>query len=293
MLNVYWIGYGGSSYLAEELRPIIQQLGMTFFTIHEHANADIQWGLDSWKSHLSKADIVVLPANFQTQPAKSCNRLTQSMALGKPVICSPLQAYLDIEKDHPGSFLIARTKEEWKEHLTQLRDDENLRKDLSQKALTASKDYSIDVIGAKWVSALIEDKEPIDIIITTYNNIDYLKLCLDSIMRNTDIAFNIIISDAGSDDVTWSFLKALKKENYASLKLGSLKVLGKNNERKNYSETCNAGIQNSVSKYFVILNSDVIVSKGWLSNMVSKMKTDKAIAACGVLSNCDRGWLFQ
>ena len=62
--------------------------------------------------------------------------------------------------------------------------------------------------------------------------------------------------------------------------------------RKNYSEACNAGIKASSSEYFVILNSDVIVSKSWLKNTVKKMKTIPRLAACGVLSNCDRGWLF-
>lgn len=292
-LKVMSCSYGGNSVLVENLRPVIESLGLDLVAIHEHSNANIQWTRDTWKEHLSKADIIIVPSNYELQPAKSANRVTQALALGKPTICSPLPAYLDVERDHPGCVLIARSPEEWKEKLLLLRDSECLRRELSQRALVASQAYSIDVIGQKWANVLISVcDDPIDVIITTYNNEEYLKLCIDSIIKNTDIDYKIIISDAGSDESMWIFLNTLKEENYFSLKLKGLKIIGKKNERKNYSETCNAGIRCSTSKYFVILNSDVIVSKRWLFNMLDKMKNEKILAACGVLSNCDRGWLF-
>ena len=39
-LKVGWVGYGGNSWMAEELRPIIEELEMELFTIHEHENAN-------------------------------------------------------------------------------------------------------------------------------------------------------------------------------------------------------------------------------------------------------------
>jgi GT2 family glycosyltransferase len=102
-------------------------------------------------------------------------------------------------------------------------------------------------------------------------------------MLNTSSPYRIIISDAGSNEETWEYLRALK----------GITVLGASGERKNFSETCNAGIVASNSKYFVILNSDVIVSKDWLKNMIHKMDTTSRLASCGVLSNCDRNWRFK
>ena len=294
MLKVMTACYGGNSFLAENLRPLINSLGMQLFTLHEWDSADIKWELGTWLGHMSQADIVICPANYKIQPEKSANRLTQAMALGKPVICSPLRAYLEVLQSHPGSCIIADTPEEWKEKLTLLRDNPSIREEISKKALVASQDYSIDAMGKKWADlfcGMEEKRDPVDIIITTYNNPRYLELCLDSIIKNTDIDFNIIISDAGSNEAMWIFLKELNKK-YISTKLKKLDIFGKLNERKNYSETCNYGILKSTSKYFVILNSDVIVSKGWLGNMLEKMVKDKKLAACGVLSNCDRGWLF-
>ena len=282
-LKVMTVCYGGNSGLAEDLRPMISGLEMELFTVHEWDNADVKWERSTWLEHYRQADIAICPANYKIQPAKSANRLTQAMSLGKPVICSPLSAYLDVAEKFPGTFLIASTPEEWRAHLQLLRDDKALREELGKKAQEASRAYSIDAIGNKWIDVLHEkNSDPIDIIITVYNNVEYLKLCLESISRNTDIPHNIIISDAGSNDETWTFLKSLK----------NVKVVGAANVRRNYSETCNVGIKTSTSDFFVILNSDVIVSKGWLSNMLNKMKKDNTIGACGVLSNCDKGWLF-
>jgi len=291
MLKVYSCCYGGNSYLVEEIRPIIEELGLTLILIHEHDNADIKWDKNTWFDHLKKADIIIAPANYKIQPAKSANRLTQAMSMGKPVICSPMPAYLDVGKKHPGSFLLADNKDEWKERLKLLKNAPSFRQQLGKRALKASQDYSIDAMGKKWKKVLdnalistVPDKKgaKVDIIIPTYKNVNYLKLCLESIYKNTDIPFRIIISDAGSDENTWKYLRTLKE-----------KVIGEVGHRKNYSEACNAGIKASSSEYFVILNSDVIVSKDWLKNMVNKMKTVPRLAACGVLSNCDRGWLFD
>jgi glycosyltransferase involved in cell wall biosynthesis len=174
MKKVYWFGYGGNSYLAEELRQTISELEMELVTIHEHENANVKWNRSTWIEELKKADIIILPTNTD-QPAKSNNKLTQSLSLGKPVICSPLPAYSKIYEKYPASFLIVKDKTDWKKYLKQLRDDELLRKTLSENALKVVNNYSIDSIGQQWIS-LFNSLEKIDIIIPTYNNLPCLKL---------------------------------------------------------------------------------------------------------------------
>jgi len=293
MLKVYWLGYGGSSYLAEELRPVIESLGMSLTTIHEWENADIKWELGTWLDNLKQADIVIIPTTHEKQPAKSNTRLTQSLAIGKPVVCGPLDAYLQVDKKYPGSFLIAYTKEDWVKHLTDLRDKPELRESLSKMAVIAAQDYSIDAVGKKWAEVLFGETpvsatscsqimEPVDLIIVNYNNARYLKLCVESIFKNTP-AFNLIISDAGSNEETWAYLESLK----------GVTLVGNRKTRRNYSEACNAGIEASRAEYFAILNSDLIMSEKWLENILDKFHKILGLSACGVLSNCDFGWLHQ
>ena len=116
MFKVYWQGYGGTKYLAEEMRSLIENLGMSLTTISEWQDSNIIWDKNTWLQELSKADILILPLNYQIQDAKSNNRLTQYCALGKPVICSPLPAYVRIIEKY-NCALIASNQEEFKQHL--------------------------------------------------------------------------------------------------------------------------------------------------------------------------------
>lgn len=295
MLKVGWIGYGGNSWMADELRPVIEELGMELFTIHEHDNADIQWNKDTWLEYLKKADIVIAPANYKKQPAKSANRVTQALSLGKAVICSPLAAYLAVAEKHPGSFLIADTPEEWKERLTLLKNTPSFREQLGKRALEAAKDYSIDAIGKKWEQVLSVDKntetvdnDAVDIVIPTYKNLRGLKLCLESIWECTAVPYNLIIINNGNDEEMHRYLFD-EVQNISYIKKEGL----------NFAQAVNLGIRSGKSKYVMILNDDVIVSRGWLWNMVEEYNSKisqglfNKIGAMGLFSNCDKGWLHN
>jgi len=283
MKTVYFFGYGGSTKVLGPLKPIINELGLKLVTIHEWPDADIKWELNTWLIELKKADIIIIPANYKIQPCKSNTRLTQALSLGKPVICSPLDAYIRVYNETPGCCLIADSIEEWKECLIKLRDDDNFCKQLAIKALIAAQNYSIEKISKKWIDVLLSNENEIDIIITIYNNVEYLTMCLDSIKKNTYSAYRVIISDAGSNSATWEYYKTLT----------NVKIFGKQGKRLCFSQTCNIGIKNSTSKYFVLLNSDVIVSKNWDLALLKKMEADPNLGICGVLSNCDRFWLHD
>lgn len=285
-MKVGWIGYGGHSWQAEELRPIIEELGMELFTIHEHDNADIKWEKDTWYEHLKKAAIIIAPADYKKQPAKSANRLTQAMSMGKAVVCSPLPAYLEVAKKHPGSFLIADTPEDWKSKLSLLKNTPSFYDELCKRALEASKDYSIDVMGEKWVDVLSEERDSVDIIIPTYKNLRGLKLCLDSIRECTTVPYNLIIVNNGDDEEMHDYLF-----NEIEYKRVYIRKKG-----LNFAQAINEGIKASSSKYVLFLNDDVIVSRGWLWNMVQACTGDGGdgdVGAVGIFSNCDEGWLHN
>jgi len=281
-LKVMSCSYGGNSVLVEKLRPVIEILKMELIAIHEHSNADIQWTRDTWKENLSKADIIIVPSNYGTQPAKSANRVTQALALGKPTICSPLPAYLDVERDHPGCVLIARSSDEWREKLILLRDSEGLRRELSQRALVASQSYSIDVIGQKWADVLLDqNKVEVDIVIPTYNNPRCLKLCIDSIRACTDIPYKITVVNNGPDEEVHRYLSSQSDINY--IKKG----------RMTFAQAVNAGIISGNFNYVCILNDDTILSKGWLRELIRPCQEDPDMGAVNPLSNCDKNWLHS
>ena len=289
-LKIYSLSYGGNSWMAEDLRPTIEKLGMSLFTIHEHENADIKWEVDTWLNHLREADIIIAPANYKKQPAKSANRLTQAMSLGKPVLCSLLPAYLDVAKKYPGTFLLADNPEEWEECLQLLRDSSSFREQLGKRALKASQDFSIDSIGNKWLNLLkgIKVKYDVpddmknnitDIVIPTYKNLRGLKLCIESILSCTFVPYKIIIVNNGNDE---------ELHRYCSQRNDIVYI---KKERLNFAQAINVGIKASDSKYVVLLNDDVIVSEWWLHHLISECP--EGVGAVGPLSNCDKFWVHK
>jgi glycosyltransferase involved in cell wall biosynthesis len=275
-LKVYWIGYGGNSVFAEDLRPTIEKLGMSLTTIHEHSNANIQWNRFTWLGHLREADIIIVPANWKVQPAKSNNRLTQAMSLGKPVICSPMPAYLKVAESHPDSFLIADTVEEWEKALIQLRDDQEFRLAMGKRALEASKDYSIDVIAKKWLDVFASDPDCVDIVIPTYKNLRGLKLCLESIRNCVGIPHKIFVVNNGSDEQLHQYLSTQDDITYIK------------KDKLNFAQAVNIGIRAGKYKYVLILNDDTILSRNSLETMVKACEV--GVGGVNPLSNCDFGW---
>lgn len=264
--------------MAEKIRPIIEELGMDLVTMHEWDSANIKWQRNTWKQELSKADIVILPANYEKQPAKSNNRLIQCLSMGLPSVCSPLDSYVKVEKENPGCCLFARNNEKWRAQLQKLQD-ENLRKEMASRGPTIARAFSIDEIGKKWIRAIDENRN-VDIVIPTYNNPYCLKLCIDSIRACTMVPYRIIVVNNGDNEDTKRYLD--EQADIQSIHTGRL----------NFAQAINLGIGSGSSPYICLLNDDTIVSKGWLTHLVSSA-SDSGIGAVGVLSNCDKGWLHD
>lgn len=136
---------------------------------------------------------------------------------------------------------------------------------------------------AKWLT-VIEDlcKEvcsppKVDIIIPTYNNLKYLKPCVESIRRQTDWPYNLIVVDSG-DDETYEWLKSQP----------DIKVV-RSESRMCYSEACNLGIAESKERYVLLLNNDTIVTRYWLTGMMMEAMKP-SVGAVGPFSNCDFGF---
>ena len=282
-----YVGMGGNSWLVTSyLRKAIENAGYDLCVVSEWNSADYKWSLDTWQSLMAQADVVLCPQRVINQPHKSANKVTQALAIGIPVVASKLHAYQEVIEDGVNGYL-CDTPEEWESALIQIKR----KKFVPSKLAYSVRDYYrlnvvkqfIDAIkqSTKKEGHVVPTIEPVSIIIPVYNGLEYLKLCLDSIALNTDYPYEVILSDAGSTSDVWDFLDVLN----------GYTILGNRDTRLNFSQACNAGILASTREFFVVLNSDVIVSPGWLSPLVKAMRCGERVAACGVLSNCDVGWM--
>jgi GT2 family glycosyltransferase len=113
--------------------------------------------------------------------------------------------------------------------------------------------------------------------IVSYNSLDFLKECLQSIFKNPPyLSYRVIVVDNASEDGTAEFLK----KNYPEVSLIENKInigfAAANN--KAIKESCS---QESCSDYIVLLNSDCEVYEKSLDRMVQFMEENPDVGIAG------------
>lgn len=116
------------------------------------------------------------------------------------------------------------------------------------------------------------------IIIVTYNNLALTRLCLESVLRNTEHPnFEIIIVDNLSKDGSPDYLRQL-----AELE-PSVKVI-LNDQNFGFAKANNQGIELATGDFIVLLNNDTVVPPGWLSRLLRHLD-DPQIGMVGPVTN--------
>ncbi|MCL4499142.1 MAG: glycosyltransferase [Chloroflexi bacterium] len=96
------------------------------------------------------------------------------------------------------------------------------------------------------------------IILAVQNQIEWSKLCIDSILKNSEgESYELIIVDNGSDEATASYLDSLP---------ATVIHLETN---QGLARAWNTGIRKATGRYLVFLHSDVIVPPRWLPNLLA------------------------
>ena len=121
-------------------------------------------------------------------------------------------------------------------------------------------------------------KEHVDIIICVHNAYEDVKRCIETVYEYTTEPFSIIIVDDGSEVQTRDYLRTLV-ENSTNIKLI------RNEKGNGYTVAANMGLKASEAEYCVLLNSDTIVTIGWIDKMINCMKSNESIGIVGPLSN--------
>jgi GT2 family glycosyltransferase len=104
------------------------------------------------------------------------------------------------------------------------------------------------------------------IVIVTYNHLPVTKLCLESVIRNTDYPnYEVIVVDNDSIDGTQAYLR------YLTHRFPHLKIV-LNPTNHGFARANNQGIALSTGEHLVFLNNDTIVPPGWLSRLLRHLR---------------------
>ena len=118
-----------------------------------------------------------------------------------------------------------------------------------------------------------------DIIMPVWNKKELTGRCLDSIFENTDCDYRIIIIDNASDSPTREYLDRIKNSRPDKV------ILVRNQENIGFTKAVNQGIINSSGDYVCILNNDIIVFGGWLTEMIRVAESSKDIGIVNPSNN--------
>jgi GT2 family glycosyltransferase len=111
----------------------------------------------------------------------------------------------------------------------------------------------------------------IAVVILNWNGLDYLQKFLPSVVANTDPELaDIIVADNGSQDKSLEWLR----HNWPAIRTIKL------DRNYGFAEGYNLALREIESPYFLLLNSDVEVTPGWLEPLAEILDSDPSIAAC-------------
>lgn len=108
---------------------------------------------------------------------------------------------------------------------------------------------------------------PADLVIPVYGGLHVLKECLKSVFERTYWDFELyLVDDASTDPEVHKYLKKLQDE-------GKAHVLF-NKKNRGFAATVNRGVKAGTNPYVIVLNSDIIVTEGWLTKLLMALEAD-------------------
>lgn len=119
----------------------------------------------------------------------------------------------------------------------------------------------------------------ISIIVLCYNQLNYTKQCVESVLHTTAYPnYELILVDNASSDGTADYLQSVKQRS------GQIKVV-LNQTNRGFAGGNNDGIAVADGEYLVLLNNDTVVTRGWLTNMLKHFQNDSAVGLVGPVTN--------
>jgi GT2 family glycosyltransferase len=115
----------------------------------------------------------------------------------------------------------------------------------------------------------MSDIPKVAVVILNWNGIKHLRQFLPSVMSSTWPNLDIIVGDNASTDSSVEFIR----QEYPSIQIIQ------NDQNYGFTGGYNKVLEHVEADYYILLNSDVEVSPGWIAPVINLMESDPLIAA--------------
>ncbi|HET6279475.1 MAG TPA: glycosyltransferase, partial [Polyangia bacterium] len=120
------------------------------------------------------------------------------------------------------------------------------------------------------------------IIILVRDNLPLTAACIESIYRNTQPDFELLLVDNGSGPDVAQYAAGLQTRH------GNVIYL-RNPENEGFPFGVNQGLAAARGEFLVVLNNDVVVTAGWLAKQLALLEVDSRLALVGPTTNATSG----
>ena len=122
----------------------------------------------------------------------------------------------------------------------------------------------------------------VSIIVLTWNALEYTRQCAASLLEHTDTRHEIIFVDNGSRTDTIDYLRELDRKEERVRVIFNGRNLG-------FAAGNNIGMAAARGDYFCLLNSDTVVTAGWLEALLAPAIADDRVGLVGPVTNSISG----
>lgn len=119
-------------------------------------------------------------------------------------------------------------------------------------------------------SSSSEHLPSVAVVILNWNGRKFLEQFLPSVLQTVYPNFSVVVADNASTDDSLKFLQ----NHYPQVSIIQ------NPDNEGFARGYNLALKNVKADYYVLLNSDVEVTPGWMGSVVALMESDLQIAAC-------------
>lgn len=242
-IRLVWIGSRSTLQYLTEIKPALEQVGLrydsvvlriicdTFFNLKNMEVEKRRWSLVNQVEDLTTSHIGLAPLPDNRFTRGKCGfKILQYQAASLPVIASPVGVNSEYVRNGITGFH-ASNIQEWIDRISELIDNIELRKKMSDAGSAQAKRYDITIIGkqlcslikecirgkvneVEWLGSRSEiitasHKPKVSICVPTFNRKKYLKETIESILAQTYKEYEIIVVDDGSTDGTEDMIKQL------------------------------------------------------------------------------------
>lgn len=234
----------------------------------ERPYADLPRLVAHWHCHI--IPFKRIPLTEATNPVKAYEML----ATGKPVVAVDLPELRSMA--HQGLLTLADNAAEFAAALETALNDSPIQRD-RRRAFAAENTWE-----SRWndLDAAIRRLFPLaSIIVVTYNNLAINKVCLHSIVQQTDYPnYEVLVVDNASSDNTPAWLREWAGKD------SRFKVILNGNNR-GYAAANNQALRQAHGEFLCLLNNDTVVTRGWLATLLGHLRAMPGLGLVGPVSN--------